>query len=169
MENMDDEEEAPKGYINANVKLDKVKKHMRAVLVNLFLLWLSAQACPAVLITHPLAERCFLSRASSFCGPKSHWLDFCEDAHSIMRRWIQRQEFKAGRSRRHQKINSLKFMVAVLLGIYCSVTTARLVEEHLDKVLAAQTLKQAVEVVAKHARQARDCIRGGWQRSNIKR
>eukprot|EP00435_Cladocopium_sp_Y103_P035971 s744_g9.t1 len=37
-------------------------------------------------------------------------------------------------------------MVAVLLGVFCSVTTARLVEEHLEEVLEVRTLKQAVEV-----------------------
>ena len=45
-----------------------------------------------------------------------------------------------------------KFMIAVLLGIFCSITTAEIVEQQLDEVLYVRTLKQAVEVVANYAR-----------------
>lgn len=47
-----------------------------------------------------------------------------------------------------------KFMISVILGIFCSVATAELVEKNLRAVLKPRILKEAVVVVAKKARQA---------------
>ena len=44
-------------------------------------------------------------------------------------------------------------MVAVLLGIFCNITTAQIVKAHLEEVLATRTLKQAVAVMASYVRQ----------------
>ena len=151
---MGDEEEAPKGYINTNVKVDNVKKHIRAVLVNLFFLW-AVRASVSSRSDYASAGRTVLSFENrKFLGTKESMVGFARRRsfnYEILDATSKIQDRVFMRTPRDKK-----FMVAVLLGIFCSVTTARLVEEHLETVLAARALKQAVEAVAKHSRRAYD-------------
>lgn len=153
----EDEEEAdpphPRGYINKNVQLHSVKKHIRMVLTHLFLLW-TLRCTVSSRSDYDSSER----KQLAFENMKFLWTD--ESLLSFLRRRQFNYEPLDATSKVQDRIfekvpKEKKFMIAVLLGIFCSMSTAQVVEERLDEVLAVRTLTQAVEVLAKHARRKR--------------
>lgn len=125
---------------------------MRTVFTRMLLLW---------------SIRSFVSSRAEYNAPDLSWLAF-EDinlfwtgetmVHFLSRRQSNYEPLDATskvQDRLFEKAPKQKtFMIAVLMGIFCSLTIAEIVEEHLDEVLATRTLKHAVEAVANHARQA---------------
>ena len=141
------------GYINTNVNLKKVKKHLPLILTHLFLLW---------------TLRSLVSSRADYNNPDRPVLAFetwtflwsNESLINFLRRRPFNYEKLDATSRVQDRVfervpKERKFMVAVLLGILCSLTTAQIVEAHLDEVLATRTLKQAVEVVVSYTRQVK--------------
>ena len=125
---------------------------MGMVLVNLFLLW-SVRASVSSRAEYSSPGRAALT----FENLNFLWTN--ESTVGFLRRRRFNYEILDAASQVQGRVlmqtpKEKRFMVAVLLGFFCSITTPRLVEEHLEKVLAVRSLKQAVEVVAKHARQA---------------
>jgi hypothetical protein len=139
------------GYINTNVNLKTVKKHIRLILTHLFLLW---------------TLRSLVSSRADYNNPDRTVLAFenwtflwsNESLINFLRRRPFNYEKLDATSRVQDRLfervpKERKFMVAVLLGIFCSITTAQIVEAHLEEVLATRTLKQAVAMVASYVRQ----------------
>ena len=149
MEDRDEEAPVPKGYINTNIKLDKVKKQIRMVLTHLFLLWT---------IRATVSSRAdYGDRAVKFSFEDVNFLWTNEPLIGFLQKRQSNYEILDATSKIQDRViartpKEKKFLVAVLLGIFCSITTAQLVEDHLDAVLKARTLKKAVEVFAQNAR-----------------